>query len=150
MLTGYYKDPEKTAASIDKEGWLHTGDLGSFDKNGQIMFHGRTKDMLKVGGENVAAAEIESVLNTHPAVELAQIVGAPDPRYEEVAAAFIKLKKDAEASEEDLIEHCQGKLARFKIPRYVRFVDDWPMSTSKIQKFKLKDQITRELQNGGA
>ena len=148
MLTGYYKDPEKTADSIDNDGWLHTGDLGSFDRNGQIMFHGRTKDMLKVGGENVAAAEIEAVLNTHPAVELAQIVGAPDPRYEEVAAAFIKTKDGASVSEDDLINHCDGKLARFKIPRYVRFVDDWPMSTSKIQKYKLKDQITREIEAG--
>jgi acyl-CoA synthetase (AMP-forming)/AMP-acid ligase II len=147
MLTGYYRDPAKTAQSIDKEGWLHTGDLGSFDRNGQIMFHGRTKDMLKVGGENVAAVEIESVLNTHPAVELAQIVGAPDARYEEVPAAFVKLRAGAAASENELIDHCKGKLARFKIPRYVRFVDDWPMSTSKIQKYKLKNQIADELQS---
>lgn len=150
MLTGYYKDPEKTAASIDKDGWLHTGDLGSFDAAGQIMFHGRTKDMLKVGGENVAAAEIESVLNAHPAVELAQIVGAPDARYEEVAAAFVKLKSGAMASEQELIAHCNGKLARFKIPRYVRFVDDWPMSTSKIQKYKLKAKIAEELSRANA
>ncbi len=145
MLTGYYKDPEKTAEAIDADGWLHTGDLGSLDAAGQIMFHGRTKDMLKVGGENVAAAEIESVLNAHPAVELAQIVGAPDARYEEVAAAFVKLKQGETASPDALIEHCRGKLARFKIPRYVRFVDAWPMSTSKIQKFKLKAQIAEEL-----
>jgi acyl-CoA synthetase (AMP-forming)/AMP-acid ligase II len=101
--------------------------------------------MLKVGGENVAAAEIEAVLNTHPAVELAQVVGAPDPRYEEVAAAYVKLRGGAAASEAELIAHCQGKLARFKIPRYVRFVDEWPMSTSKIQKFKLKAAIAAEL-----
>ncbi len=145
MLTGYYRDAQKTAASIDPDGWLHTGDLGSFDANGQIMFHGRTKDMLKVGGENVAAAEIEAVLNTHHAVELAQVVGAPDARYEEVAAAFIKLKSGFAASEKELIDHCVGKLARFKLPRYVRFVDDWPMSTSKIQKFKLKALIADEL-----
>lgn len=145
MLTGYYKDQEKTAEAIDTEGWLHTGDLGSLDAAGQIMFHGRTKDMLKVGGENVAAAEIEAVLDAHPCVELSQIVGAPDPRYEEVAAAFIKLKPGQTGGEQELIDFCQGKLARFKIPRYVRFVEDWPMSTSKIQKFKLKDQITQEL-----
>jgi fatty-acyl-CoA synthase/long-chain acyl-CoA synthetase len=145
MLVGYYKDAEKTAEAIDTQGWLHTGDLGSLDANGQIMFHGRTKDMLKVGGENVAAAEIESVLDSHPCVELAQIVGAPDRRYEEVAAAFVKLKPGQSAREQELIDFCQGKLARFKIPRYVRFVEDWPMSTSKIQKFKLKDQITKEL-----
>jgi acyl-CoA synthetase (AMP-forming)/AMP-acid ligase II len=149
MLTGYYKDAAKTAEAIDKDGWLHTGDLGSFDKNGQIMFHGRTKDMLKVGGENVAAAEIESLLNSHPAVELAQVVGAPDARYEEVPAAFVKLKAGAAASESDLIDHCKGKLARFKIPRYVRFVSEWPMSTSKIQKYKLKNQIAAELMGGG-
>ncbi len=149
MLTGYYKDPAKTAESIDSDGWLHTGDLGSIDMNGQIMFHGRTKDMLKVGGENVAAAEIESVLNSHPAVELAQIVGAPDARYEEVPAAFVKLKVGAAASEGDLIDHCRRKLARFKIPRYVRFIDEWPMSTSKIQKYKLKDMIAAELDDRG-
>ena len=148
MLTGYYKDMEKTAEAIDKDGWLHTGDLGSLDSAGQIMFHGRTKDMLKVGGENVAAAEIESVLNAHPAVELAQIVGAPDPRYEEVAAAFVKLKQGCGVTENELIDHCRGKIARFKIPHYVRFVDEWPMSTSKIQKFKLKDQIVREIEAG--
>lgn len=145
MLKGYYRDPEKTAQSIDPDGWLHTGDLGSLDADGQIMFHGRTKDMLKVGGENVAAAEIENVLNTHPAVELAQVVGAPDPRYVEVAAAFIKLHDGARASGTELIAHCDGKLARFKVPRYVRFVDDWPMSTSKIQKFKLRDKIAAEI-----
>jgi len=145
MLSGYYKDPEKTAESIDPEGWLHTGDIGSLDEFGQIMFHGRDKDMLKVGGENVAAAEIEAVLNSHPAVELSQVVGAPDDRYSEVAAAFIKCAPGQSPAPQDLLDHCSGKLARFKIPRYVRFVEDWPMSTSKIQKFKLKDQITAEL-----
>ncbi|MGF1544920.1 MAG: AMP-binding protein [Parvularculaceae bacterium] len=150
MLSGYYKDPEKTAEAIDADGWLHTGDLGSLDADGNIMFHGRTKDMLKVGGENVAAAEIEAVLNAHPSIELAQVVGAPDARYVEVAAAFVKLKRGANASGEELIAHCDGKLARFKIPRYVRFVDEWPMSTSKIQKFKLKERIAAELGDASA
>ncbi len=145
MLVGYYKDPDKTAEAIDVDGWLQTGDLGSLDAAGQIMFHGRTKDMLKVGGENVAAAEIEAVLNAHPAVELAQVVGAPDPRYEEVAAAFVKLNNGAAIDGDALIQHCTGKLARFKIPRYVRFIDEWPMSTSKIQKFKLKAQLAAEI-----
>ena len=103
------------------------------------------RDRLKVGGENVAAAEIEAVLNCHPAVELAQVVGAPDDRYAEVAAAFIKCVPGVSVDPKTLLDHCNGKLARFKIPRYIRFVDDWPMSTSKIQKFKLKDQITAEL-----
>ncbi len=150
MLSGYYRDPVKTAEAIDAEGWFHTGDIGSLDADGQIMFHGRTKDMLKVGGENVAAAEIEGVLNTHPAVELAQVVGLPDDRYEEVPAAFIKLSEGGSLNEAEAIAHCQGKLARFKIPRVVRFVDDWPMSTSKIQKFKLRDMLIEELKSSQA
>jgi acyl-CoA synthetase (AMP-forming)/AMP-acid ligase II len=149
MLAGYYNAPEKNAECI-RDGWLHTGDVGSFDEHGQIMFHGRTKDMLKVGGENVAAAEIEAMLQTHPAVKLAQVVGVPHPRYVEVPAAFVELAEGAAATEAELIAHCEGKLARFKVPRYVRFVTSWPMSTSKIQKFRLRDQLIEELGVGAA
>ena len=109
------------------------------------MFHGRTKDMLKVGGENVAAAEIEAVLHSHPSVQLAQVVGLPDLRYVEVPAAFIELRAGASAGEQELIDHCKGKLASFKLPRHVRFVTSWPMSTSKIQKFRLRDTLVEEL-----
>ena len=146
MLAGYYNAPEKTADVIDKDGWFHTGDIGSFDDDGQIMFHGRTKDMMKVGGENVAAAEIEAVLHTHPAVKLAQVTGIPHPRYVEVPAAFVELRDGITASEGELIDHCTGKLASFKLPRHVRFVDSWPMSTSKIQKFRLRDMLVAELE----
>lgn len=145
MLAGYYNAPEKTAEVIDAEGWFHTGDIGSIDANGQIMFHGRTKDMLKVGGENVAAAEIEAVLQSHPAVKLAQVVGLPHDRYVEVPAAFIELNDSMATNEADLIAHCTGKLASFKLPRHVRFVQEWPMSTSKIQKFRLRDILIEEL-----
>jgi fatty-acyl-CoA synthase len=148
MLAGYYNAPEKTAEVIDAEGWFHTGDIGSFDADGQIMFHGRTKDMLKVGGENVAAAEIEAVLQTHPAVKLAQVTGLPDDRLAEVPAAFIELNPGTRASETELKAHCTGKLASFKLPRHVRFVSEWPMSTSKIQKFRLRDMLVAELQKG--
>lgn len=144
MLLGYYNAPEKTAASIC-DGWLHTGDIGSFDEHGTIMFHGRSKDMLKVGGENVAAAEIESTLQAHPAVKLAQVVGIPDARYAEVPAAFIELVPGGEVTPEELVEHCRGQIANFKLPRHVRFVDGWPMSTSKIQKFRLRDELIAEL-----
>jgi acyl-CoA synthetase (AMP-forming)/AMP-acid ligase II len=144
MLKGYYNAPEKTAEVI-RDGWFHTGDIGSFNEDGQIMFHGRTKDMLKVGGENVAAAEIEAMLQGHDAVKLAQVVGIPDPRYVEVPAAFIELADGARTSEAELIEFCRGKLAGFKIPRHVRFVESWPMSTSKIQKFRLRTQLIEEL-----
>ena len=145
MLAGYYNAPEKTAEVIDADGWFHTGDIGSFDAQGQIMFHGRTKDMMKVGGENVAAAEIEAALQTHPAVKLAQVTGIPHPRYVEVPAAFVELNDGKSASEAELIAHCTGKLASFKLPRHVRFVSEWPMSTSKIQKFRLRDTLVTEL-----
>lgn len=144
MLSGYYNAPVKTAESI-RDGWLHTGDIGSFDANGQIMFHGRTKDMLKVGGENVAAAEIEAVLQSHEAVKLAQVVGVPDDRYVEIPAAFIELAEGYSATAEELITHCKGAIANFKVPRHVRFVTEWPMSTSKIQKFRLQKDLIAEL-----
>jgi fatty-acyl-CoA synthase len=131
-------------------GWFYSGDIGSFDESGHIMFHGRTKDMLKVGGENVAAAEIESMLQTHPAVKLAQVVGIPDPRYVEVPAAFVELVDGKTASEAELIAHCKGKLAAFKIPRHVRMVKEWPMSTSKIQKYRLRTLLIEELGLGAA
>jgi acyl-CoA synthetase (AMP-forming)/AMP-acid ligase II len=144
-MIGYYRDAAKTAATFDSEGWMRTGDIGSIDASGHIMFHGRLKDMLKVGGENVAAAEIEAVLDTHPAVRLSQVVGMPDPRYEEAPAAFVELKSGAAASEAELIAFCDGKLARFKMPRLVRFVTQWPMSATKIQKFQLREALLREL-----
>jgi acyl-CoA synthetase (AMP-forming)/AMP-acid ligase II len=145
LFDGYYKDPEKTAEAMEADGFFHTGDMGSFDDAGQIMFHGRIKDMLKVGGENVAAAEIEAFLARHPAVKLAQIVGVPDARLQEVPAAFVELEEGEGASEQELIDFCRGDIASFKVPRYVRFVTEWPMSTSKIQKFRLRDQILQEL-----
>jgi acyl-CoA synthetase (AMP-forming)/AMP-acid ligase II len=144
-LLGYYKDPEKTAAALDADGWFHTGDVGSMDGRGTIMFHGRIKDMLKVGGENVAAAEIEACLQRHPAVKLAQVVGIPDARLVEVPAAFVERKAGATVSEGELIEFCRREIAGFKVPRQIRFVSDWPMSTSKIQKFRLRDELVREM-----
>jgi acyl-CoA synthetase (AMP-forming)/AMP-acid ligase II len=144
-FTRYYKSPEKTAEALDDEGWFHSGDLISIDEDGQLMFHGRLRDMLKVGGENVAAVEIESCLQQHDAVKLAQVVGVPDRRLIEVAAAFIELEPGGNASEEQLIEFCKGKIAGFKIPRYVRFVQEWPISSTKIQKFRLQEEICEEL-----
>ena len=146
MLRGYYKDKEKTAEAIDPDGWLHTGDLGSLDEAGNIMFHGRIKDMLKVGGENVAAAEIESYIARHPAVKLAQVIGVPHERLQEVPAAFVELNPDASTCEEEIISFCKGEIASFKVPRHVRFVTSWPMSASKIQKFRLRENLIEELE----
>jgi fatty-acyl-CoA synthase len=145
LLDGYYRDPVKTAEAIDADGWYHSGDIGSVDEHGHLRFHGRFKDMLKVGGENVAAAEVEAVLSAHEAVELAQVIGIPDPRLEEVPAAYIKLSGNSDATADDLIAFVKERIASFKVPRHVRFIDEWPMSASKIQKFKLRQQLMAEL-----
>lgn len=145
LFEGYYKSPEKTAQAFDEQGWFHTGDVGTVDQDGRISFHGRMKDTLKVGGENVAAVEIESFLCSHPAVQLIQVVGVPDAKLLEVAAAFIQLKPGTTCTEQEIIEYCNGKIATFKIPRYVRFVEQWPMSATKIQKYKLQKSLVKEL-----
>ncbi|MHB1808013.1 MAG: class I adenylate-forming enzyme family protein [Solirubrobacteraceae bacterium] len=146
LFDGYHRDPELTARRFDRDGWFHTGDIGALDGEGRVSYLGRIKDMLKVGGENVAAVEIESHISAHPAVSIAAVVGVPDPKYAEVAAAFVELKPGAELSEEQLLEHCRAGLARFKVPHYVRFVDSWPMSATKIQKFRLQEQLSAELE----
>jgi fatty-acyl-CoA synthase len=145
LFEGYYKDAEKNAEAFTSDGWFRTGDICSVDEAGRITYQGRAKDMLKVGGENVAAAEIEGLLTQHPAVMLAQVVSAPDPKYTEVAAAYIQLVDGTEATKQELIEFCQGQIAGFKIPRYVRFVTEWPISATKIQKVRLREQIAQEL-----
>jgi fatty-acyl-CoA synthase len=149
LFDGYYKQPELTAASVDAEGWFHSGDLGEIDVAGRFTFRGRLKDMLKVGGENVSPLEIEGFLAQHPAVAIAQVVSAPDARYGEVAAAFVQLRPGVEVAPQELIDHCVGKIASFKVPRYVRFVEDWPMSGTKIQKFQLRTWIADELAQAG-
>lgn len=144
VFQGYFKAPEKNEEVLEPTGWFHTGDLGALDDEGRLHYLGRAKDMLKVGGENVAAVEIESYLANHPAVSIAAVVGVPDARYVEVAAAFIELKPGYTADEDEIIEFCTKGLARFKVPRYVRFVTEWPMSATKIQKFSLRDLLVAE------
>lgn len=142
-MKGYYDDPEKTAEAIDDEGWLHTGDLGVIDSDGYVRLIGRIKEMIRVGGENVAAADVEGFLLQHEKVKQAVVVGAPDPRLGEVCAAFVELKQNSEATEEELIHYCKAGLASFKVPRQIRFVNEWPMSgTGKIQRFLLKESLT--------
>lgn len=145
-FSGYYGDPEKTAEAVLEDGWIRIGDYGTVDEHGQVMFLGRIKEMMKVGGENVAPAEIEAHIGTHPAVKLAQAIGVPDPRLVEVPVVYAELHDGREATEEELIEHCRGRIASFKVPRAVRFVkgDEWPMSTTKIQKFKLRERFLAE------
>ncbi len=145
LFDGYYKDPEKTAQAFDADGWYHSADIGSIDAHGHVMFHGRFKDMLKVGGENVAAAEVEAVLAAHPAVRLAQVVGLPDDRLAEIPAAYVERDGDVAVAPEELIAYVKERLASFKVPRHIRFIDEWPMSASKIQKFKLRAALMNEL-----
>jgi fatty-acyl-CoA synthase len=142
---GYYRDPVKTQAATGAHGWFHSGDLGSLDAEGRLRYEGRLKDTLKVGGENVAALEIESYLAGHPAVSIAAVVGVPHERLLQVPAAFIELLPGWMLSEEEVLEYCRRGLARFKVPAYVRFVSQWPMSATKVQKFRLREQLLAEL-----
>jgi acyl-CoA synthetase (AMP-forming)/AMP-acid ligase II len=146
-LEGYYKSPEKTAESVLADGWVTMTDLGQMDEKGQVQFLGRAKETLKVGGENVAPQEVEAQLYTHPAVKLTQVVGMPDPKLVEVPAAFVELHDNTAATEAELIEHCRGRIASFKVPRLIRFVaaEDWPMSATKIQRFVLRERLLEEL-----
>ena len=144
VFSGYHKSPEKNAETFDSEGWFHTGDLGEMTENGEVIFSGRLKDMLKVGGENVASVEVEGFLSTHTGVKLAAIVGLPDEKYGEVPVAYIELEEGSEVSEEEIIDYCNGQIASFKIPRHVRFLTEWPMGATKILKYELRDKIARE------
>ncbi len=145
VFSGYYNDTEKTEAAFWGGGWFRTGDLGVLDVEGRVTFRGRLKDMLKVGGENVAAVEIEGYLALHAAVKLAQVVGLPDEKYGEVPVAFVELIPGAAATEAEMIDFCLGNIASFKVPRHVRFVKDWPMGATKILKSALRERILAEI-----
>jgi len=149
QFDGYFRDPDTTAAAFDDRGYFKSGDIALLGTDGSVTFKGRVKDMLKVGGENVAAAEVEGYLITHPAVNIAQVVSAPDAKYVEVPAAFIELKPGENVTEQELIDYCRGKIATFRVPRYVRFVDEWPMSGTKVKKFELRATIADELAAAG-
>jgi fatty-acyl-CoA synthase len=147
VMKGYYKMPDETGKAIDKEGWLHTGDLAVMDENGYCKITGRIKNMIIRGGENIYPREIEEFLYTHPKISDIQVYGVPDRKYGEQVMAAIVLKKGVEMTEDEAREFCRGKIANYKIPKYVRFVDSYPMTASgKIQKFKLREMAIRELQ----
>jgi fatty-acyl-CoA synthase len=146
IMKGYYKMPEATRQAIDKDGWLHTGDLGMMDENGYFKITGRLKDMIIRGGENVYPREIEEFLYTHPAVRDVQVIGVPDKSYGEEVLACVVLKDGATVTEEELVQFVKNGLSRHKAPRYVRFIDGFPMTASgKIQKYKLREWAIEEL-----
>lgn len=141
VMKGYYKDEEATRKAINPDGWLFTGDLAVMDEDGYCRITGRLKDMLIRGGENIYPREIEEFLYRHPDILDVQVVGVPDAKFGEEAAAWIKLKDGKTASPEELKDYCKGKIARHKIPRYVIFTDEYPMTASgKIQKYKLREK----------
>ena len=146
VMKGYYKMPEATEKAIDSEGYLHSGDLGTVDEFGYYRITGRIKDMIIRGGENIYPREIEEFLYTMPGVQDVQVVGVPDAKYGEVVGAFVKRKPDADISESDVQEFARARIARYKAPKYVFFVDDFPMTASgKIQKYKLRDMAKEAL-----
>jgi fatty-acyl-CoA synthase len=145
VMKGYDDDPEATARAVDQEGWLHTGDLGVMREDGYIHLTGRARDMIIRGGENVYPREVEEFLYTHPKVAEVQVVGIPDERLGELVLAWIRPKPGASATEEEIRCFCDGQIAYFKIPQYIRFVDEFPMTvTGKIQKFKIREIEIKE------
>jgi fatty-acyl-CoA synthase len=146
IMREYYNNPVATEQCIDEEGWLHTGDLGTLDENDYCKITGRLKDMVIRGGENIYPREIEEFLYTHPAISDVQVIGVPDKKYGEELMAWIKLKNGASANQEEIKAFCKGRIAHFKIPRYIKFVDDFPMTVSgKIQKYKMREDSIKEL-----
>ncbi|MEE8398641.1 MAG: AMP-binding protein [Desulfobacterales bacterium] len=147
VMQGYYNEPEETAKTIDSEGWLHTGDMGVMRPDGHLRFVGRFKEMLKTGGENVDPMEVEGYLLGHPAIHQVAIVGYPDERLSEVGVAFIHLEPGQRLEAEAVIDYCKGKIATFKIPRHVIFIDEYPMTGSgKIKKVVLKEMALEALE----
>ena len=149
LFDGYHRAPDLNAECFDEDGWFHSKDVGVRDEDGRLTFRSRLKDMLKVGGENVASPEIEGVIAEHPDVMIVAVVGAPDARYTEVACAYVQLKPGSACQAADIIGICNGKIANFKVPRYVRFVEEWPMSGTKIRKAELREMIRQELEAAG-
>ncbi|ASK63688.1 AMP-dependent synthetase [Virgibacillus phasianinus] len=148
VTNGYYNKPEENAADIDKDGWFHTGDLGRIDENGYLEFLGRSKDLYKTFGENVAPKEVEEVISLHPAVNQVYVVGVKDALAGEMGGAFIELNQGATCERRDIVRWCGEHLARFKVPRHVWFVheEDWPLSgTGKVQKFRLRERAEEYL-----
>lgn len=145
VMKGYYKMPAETAKTVDKDGWLHTGDLATMDENGYCKITGRIKDMIIRGGENIYPREIEEFLYRHPKVQDVQVVGVPSEKYGEEVAAFIKVRPGEKVAETEILSFCKDQISFFKIPRYVYFVDEYPMTASgKIQKYKLREMATAQ------
>jgi fatty-acyl-CoA synthase len=147
VMQGYYGDPEATRKAIDAHGWLHSGDLGTMDADGYVRITGRLKDMIIRGGENIYPAEIEEFLFTHPKIAQVAVFGVPDPFYGEEVMAWVQLHAGQTATAEEIRNYCKGNIAHFKIPKHVRFVEEFPMTvTGKLQKFRMREMAVAQLQ----
>jgi fatty-acyl-CoA synthase len=146
LMIGYWGDVDRTAEAIDKEGWMHTGDLGAIDEEGYCNIVGRSKDMIIRGGENVYPREIEEFLFRHPKIEEVAVVGIPDDKYGEVVCAWIRIRRGETATEEDILAYCRGQIAHYKIPAHISFVDAFPMTvTGKVQKYLIRQAMKARL-----
>ncbi|MCP4123989.1 MAG: AMP-binding protein [Bacteroidetes bacterium] len=148
VMLGYWNDPEKTAEDIDASRWMHTGDLATMDEDGYIAIVGRIKDMIIRGGENVYPREIEEFLSAHPDIDTVQVIGIPDEKYGEEICAWIQLSEGVKVTEDDIKAYCKGQITHFKIPRYIRFVTEFPMTvTGKVRKVEMKKVMIEEMMN---
>ena len=146
VMLGYWDEPEKTAEVIDAARWMHTGDLAVMDEAGYLNIVGRIKDMVIRGGENVYPTEVEEFLYTHPLIEDVQVIGVPDEKYGEELCAWVRVRADGELTVEEIRAYCTGRIAHYKIPKYVRFTTEFPMTiTGKVQKFKMREASITEL-----
>jgi fatty-acyl-CoA synthase len=146
VMLGYWNNPQGTAEAIDAARYMHTGDIATMDDDGYVNISGRIKDMVIRGGENVYPREIEEFLYTHPAVKDVQVIGVPDEKFGEELCAWVILNEGATATDEDIRAFCRGQIAHYKIPRYVRFVEGWPMTVSgKVQKYKMREETITAL-----
>ena len=146
LMPKYWNDPERTGMAIDETRWIASGDIAVMDEAGYFQIVGRIKDMLIRGGENIFPREIEEFLYSHPGIEEAEVFGVPDPKYGEEVCAWIKLKPGASATAEEIRGFCEGRIAHFKVPRYIKFVDDFPMTvTGKVQKYVMREAMAEEL-----
>jgi fatty-acyl-CoA synthase len=146
VMLGYWDDPERTAEVIDAARWMHTGDLAVMDEAGYLNIVGRIKDLVIRGGENIYPREVEEFLYGHPQIEDVQVIGVPDEKYGEELCAWIRVRGGAELTAEDIRAYCTGKIAHYKIPRYVRLTTEFPMTvTGKIQKYKMRETSISEL-----
>jgi len=147
VMLGYWNAEEQTRQAIDADGWMHTGDLATMDDEGYARIVGRIKDMIIRGGENVYPREIEEFLYSYPAIRDVQVIGVPDPKFGEEVMAWVILRDGATTTAEEIREFCEDKIAYYKVPRYIKFVQEFPMTvTGKVQKFAMREQSIRELQ----